>query len=98
MHCLFGAQRRVACAAYGSQQHFDNTRGRVSQDPQGVGSAPGNADRRAPCYGVADLRIGASVGVHGRNFFLHDCDDFTRGLAPLRPSLCCLPEHNSSEH
>ena len=43
-----------------------------------MGSAPGNLDRRAPCYGVADLRIGASIDVHGRIFFLHDCDDFTR--------------------
>ena len=49
------------------------------QDPQGVGSAPGNVDRTAPCYGVADLRIGAAIDVHGRTFFLHDCDDFTRG-------------------
>ena len=56
-----------------------------------MGSAPGNADRRAPCYGVADLRIGASIDVHGRIFFLHDCDDFTRRCA-LRTepvSSCC---------
>ncbi len=46
-----------------------------------MGSAPGNLDRRAPCYGVADLRIGASIDVHGRIFFLHDCDEFTRRCA-----------------
>ena len=55
-----------------------------------MGSAPGNLDRRAPCYGVADLRIGASIDVHGRIFFLHDCDDFTRRYA-LRtaPTISC---------
>ena len=44
-----------------------------------MGSTPGGMDKRTPCYTPADLRIGAFVNVHGRHFFLHDCDEFTRG-------------------
>ena len=44
-----------------------------------MGSAPGGMDKRTPCYAATDLRLGTFVNIHGRHFFLHDCDDFTRG-------------------
>ena len=49
------------------------------KEAQSVGSAPGGMDKRTPCYSPVDLRLGAFVNVHGRRFFLHDCDEFTRG-------------------
>ena len=30
------------------------------------------------CVGPADLRIGGTVQVHGRSFFIHDADQFTK--------------------
>ena len=34
---------------------------------------------RSLCYGPDDFRIGSFVNVYGRNLYLHDCDEFTRG-------------------
>lgn len=33
---------------------------------------------RSACYGPAELRMGATVSVYGRDFLIVDCDDFTR--------------------
>lgn len=43
-----------------------------------VGMTPLGQDKSAEFYRPADLRLGSSVDVHGRRFFLHDCDAFTR--------------------
>ena len=41
---------------------------------------------RSLCYGPDDFRIGSFVNVYGRNLYLHDCDEFTRGwYKVLRP-------------
>ena len=45
------------------------------QDPA---AAAGGVLERAACYGPAELRMGASVSVYGRDFLIVDCDDFTR--------------------
>lgn len=34
--------------------------------------------RKDQCYSPEDLRIGAYVSVHNRDFLLHDCDNFTK--------------------
>ena len=33
---------------------------------------------REQCYGPQDLRLGAFIHVYGRDFFIHDADDFTK--------------------
>jgi DUF1126 PH-like domain len=46
---------------------------------------PLGQDKSAACYQPHDLRLGSSVDVHGRRFFLHDCDAFTRQYYQVRP-------------
>lgn len=47
---------------------------------------------REQCYGPQDLRLGAFIHVYGRDFFLHDADDFTKHWYSVsRPAVCfCL--------
>ncbi len=33
---------------------------------------------REQCYGPQDLSLGAFIHVYGRDFFIHDADDFTK--------------------
>ena len=33
---------------------------------------------REQCYGPQDLALGAFIHVYGRDFFIHDADDFTK--------------------
>ena len=40
---------------------------------------------RSACYGPAELRMGATVSVYGRDFLIVDCDDFTRKWLLVRP-------------
>ena len=54
---------------------------------------PMGADKRAEYYGPGDLRLGASIDIHGRTFWLFDCDAFTRQYCLVRdltqsPSTC----------
>ena len=44
-----------------------------------------DVDRKL-CYGLDDLRIGTFVQVHGRAFFIHDSDEFTKQWYKV-----CLP-------
>ncbi len=48
--------------------------------------AAAGAPERAACYGPADLRIGRTVSVYGRDFLITDCDDFTRKWLQARAS------------
>ena len=57
---------------------------------------------RSQCYGPDDFRIGSFVNVFGRNLYLHDCDEFSRGwykvLAQLQQlqalnTLCLVHAH-----
>jgi hypothetical protein len=50
-----------------------------------VGMTPLGQDKSAAFYQPHDLRLGASVDVHGRRFFLHDCDTFTRQYYQVHP-------------
>lgn len=50
-----------------------------------MGMTPQGQDKGAECYRPADLRLGSSVDVHGRRFFLHDCDAFTRQYYQVCP-------------
>lgn len=50
----------------------------AAQAHSSVGMTPMGANKAADCYRPSDLRLGATIGVHGRRFFLHDCDAFTR--------------------
>ncbi len=45
---------------------------------------PMGADKRAEYYGPGDLRLGASIDIHGRTFWLFDCDAFTRQYCLVR--------------
>ena len=45
------------------------------QDPA---AAAGGVLERSVCYGPAELRMGATVSVYGRDFLIVDCDVFTR--------------------
>jgi hypothetical protein len=40
--------------------------------------ALGNTLAREDCFSPTDLRIGGSVKVHGRVFYIHDADNFTK--------------------
>ncbi|KAK9810289.1 hypothetical protein WJX72_008124 [[Myrmecia] bisecta] len=33
---------------------------------------------KSACFGPSDFRIGSYIHIYGRDFFIHDCDDFTR--------------------
>lgn len=58
-----------------------NPQGSVSATAQvhtSVGMTPLGQDKSVVHYQPADLRLGSAVDVHGRRFFLHDCDAFTR--------------------
>lgn len=47
--------------------------------PKGPGCTPlGGEVAKEACVGSEDLRIGATLKVHGRAFFIHDADDFTK--------------------
>ena len=48
---------------------------------------------RSSCYGPAELRMGATVSVYGRDFLIVDCDDFTRKWLLVRHTapLCWGP-------
>ena len=46
------------------------------QDPE-VTKPGKNVDRKL-CFGLEDFRIGTFVRIYSRDFFIHDCDDFTR--------------------
>lgn len=39
---------------------------------------------REQCYGPQDLHLGAFIHVYGRDFFLHDADDFTKHWYSVR--------------
>jgi hypothetical protein len=57
------------------------------------------------CFTPQDFRTGMTISVYGRDFFIHDCDDFTRqwyqvnrliallsstlGMALMPPDLAC---------
>lgn len=49
------------------------------------GALPGQS-RLAPeqCYAPADLRVGATLPVLGRQLFIYDCDDATRAWYTVR--------------
>lgn len=34
--------------------------------------------QREQCYGPQDLSMGTFIHVYGRDFFIHDADDFTK--------------------
>jgi len=56
---------------------------------------------KSMCYRPEDLRIGAVINVHGRGFFLYDCDAATRewytvraawvGCDCIERTVACLP-------
>ena len=39
---------------------------------------------REQCYGPQDLALGAFIHVYGRDFFIHDADDFTKQWYSVR--------------
>lgn len=43
---------------------------------------------REQCYGPRDLSLGAFIHVYGRDFFLHDADDFTKHWYSVRHCPC----------
>ena len=40
---------------------------------------------REQCYGPQDLALGAFIHVYGRDFFIHDADDFTKQWYSVSP-------------
>ena len=55
-----------------------------------LGMTPLGADKAAQYYGPADLRLGSAIDVHGRRFFLHDCDAFTRQYYQVPLAAACM--------
>lgn len=50
---------------------------------------------REQCYGPQDLALGTFIHVYGRDFFIHDADDFTKQWYSVRlPKIATsLPLH-----
>lgn len=49
-----------------------------------LGMTPMGSDKGVECYGAADLQLGSCIDIHGRSFWLYDCDAFTRQYCLVR--------------
>ena len=61
-----------------------------------LGIMPQCVDKAQQVYTAADLRLGSCVDVHGRRFWLHDCDAFTRAHYQVGARLGCGPLANAA--